>query len=583
MDAANPKKKDHSDRILLTDDTALPDENQAWKIIIADDDTEMHNVTRIVLNNYQFKGRRLVFMSAFSGEETKELIRKHPDTAIILLDVVMETESAGLDVVRYIREDLNNHLVQILLRTGHPGQAPENKIIIEYGINDYKSKVEITSQKLFTTITSMLRSYHLSYSYNQLNRQLANELIKRREAEESLQKARDNLELRVTERTSELEKANQRLQEEIDRRNWAEIELRKSEEMARALLNATTDFAFLIDPAGMILAINETAAKVLGKADTNYIGKSLYDIFPAKNINSQKQWQKQVLQSGKPIRFEDYAKNEVFNVSIFPVFDITGKIEKLAIYVHDITELKQAEGRIHTLTHDLIKAQENERLRIARDLHDHVAQDLSSSRIACDTLFDDPKNIPQQTRDRAEKLSRMLHKSIQTVRDIAYDLRPPILDQLGLVRAIYQYCEDFSDRTAIPVQFHSAGMDRLSLNFDTEINLYRLIQEALNNIAKHAEATHVAITLVASFPNIILRIKDNGRGFDIGKGKKNKNSHKRMGLQSMEERVKLLHGSIDIQSKLNAGTRIVIEVPCATNDLEPNDNYFENNPRGLKQ
>ncbi len=568
MKSPNRHIQQPSDKLVLKEETAISKENQPWKIIIADDDREIHNVTRIVLNNYKFEGRGLFFISAFSGQETKHLIQKYSDTAIILLDVVMETENAGLDVVRFIREGLNNHLVQILLRTGHPGQAPENKIILEYGINDYKSKVEITSQKLFTTITSMLRSYQLSYNYNRLNNELAKELAKRRKAEESLQKARDTLELRVKERTSELEKTNWLLKQEIDGRNRAEAALRISEEMARALLNATTDLAFLIDPDGIILAINETAARVLGKKNNEYFGKSLYDFFPVKIAQSRKRWQDKVLQAGTPIRFEDHEEEQVYDVSIFPVFDTIGKIEKLAIHVHDITELKQAESHIHTLTHDLIKAQENERQRIARDLHDHVAQDLSTSRIACDTLFDNKEEMPKHVIRRAEKLSKMLHKSIQTVREIAYDLRPPILDQLGLVRTIYQYCEDFSERTSIPVQFHSAGMDKLSLNFDTEINLYRLIQEALNNIGKHAKANHVTINLVASFPNIILRIKDNGKGFDVEKEKKATANQKRMGLQSMEERVKLLNGIMDIQSKVSAGTRIVIEVPYEMNDLE---------------
>ncbi len=556
-----------SDKLVLEEETSISKENQPWKIIIADDDREMHNVTRIVLNNYTFEGRSLFFISAFSGEETKHLIRKHTDTAIILLDVVMETENAGLDVVRFIREELNNHLVQILLRTGHPGQAPENKIILEYGINDYKSKVEITSQKLFTTITSMLRSYHLSFSYDRLNNELAKELAKRKKAEESLQRVRDNLELRVKERTSELEKTNLLLKQEIDRRNRAEAALRKSEEMARALLNATTDLAFLIDPDGIILAINETAARVLGKDNNAYSGKSLYDFFPVKIAQSRKKWQDKVLQAGTPVRFEDHEEDQVYDVCIFPVFNAIGEIENLAIHVHDITELKQAESHIHTLTHDLIKAQENERQRIARDLHDHVAQDLSSSRIACDTLFDNQKETPKQVIQRAKKLSKMLQKSIQTVRDIAYDLRPPILDQLGLVRAIYQYCEDFSERTSIPFQFHSAGMDKLSLNFDTEINLYRLTQEALNNIGKHSKANLVTINLVASFPNIILRIKDNGKGFDVEKEKKAHANQKQMGLQSMKERVNLLNGIMDIRSKIGAGTKIVIEVPYEDNDL----------------
>ncbi len=130
-----------------------------WKIIIADDEVEVHNVTKMVLNDYVFEGRSLEFLSAYSGEETKQLIAANSDTAIILLDVVMETDDAGLKLARFIRQDLKNSFVRIILRTGQPGKAPERDVIIDYDINEYKEKTELTVQKLFTTITSALRSY----------------------------------------------------------------------------------------------------------------------------------------------------------------------------------------------------------------------------------------------------------------------------------------------------------------------------------------------------------------------------------------------------------------------------------------
>ena len=147
------------------------------------------------------------------------------------------------------------------------------------------------------------------------------------------------------------------------------------------------------------------------------------------------------------------------------------------------------------------------------------------------------------------------------IRDLTYDLRPPSLDQLGLVRTVFQHCEDFSDKNAVSVDFYSAGMDDIELDFVTEINLYRLIQESLNNIKKHADASHVSIRLVASFPNILLRIVDDGKGFDMEKRLVRALSEKRMGLRSMEERVSLLQGKMRIQSCPNQGTRILIEVP----------------------
>ncbi|MCW9045192.1 MAG: diguanylate cyclase [Alphaproteobacteria bacterium] len=130
-----------------------------WKILIVDDDQEVHSVTKLVLSKVQFKGKGLELLSAFSAEEAKEVIAKTDDLAIILLDVVMETDDAGLNLVKYIRNDLNNLSVRIILRTGQPGQAPEEQVIIDYDINDYKAKTELTSQKLFTACIAAIRSY----------------------------------------------------------------------------------------------------------------------------------------------------------------------------------------------------------------------------------------------------------------------------------------------------------------------------------------------------------------------------------------------------------------------------------------
>ena len=132
---------------------------EPWKILIADDEEEVHTITQLVLEDYIFHDRGLELLHAYTGEETKKILSETPDIAIILLDVVMETDDAGLEAVRYIREDLVNNLVRIILRTGQPGKAPERDIITGFDINDYKEKTELTAQKLFTTVTASLRSY----------------------------------------------------------------------------------------------------------------------------------------------------------------------------------------------------------------------------------------------------------------------------------------------------------------------------------------------------------------------------------------------------------------------------------------
>ncbi|AWK87759.1 DUF3369 domain-containing protein [Azospirillum thermophilum] len=132
---------------------------EPWKILIADDDHEVHAITRVVLSDVRFQDRPILFLSAYSAAEARAILAAERDLAAVLLDVVMETDDAGLRLVRHIREELGNHAIRIILRTGQPGQAPERQVIANYDINDYKAKSELTSQKLFTTTVAALRSY----------------------------------------------------------------------------------------------------------------------------------------------------------------------------------------------------------------------------------------------------------------------------------------------------------------------------------------------------------------------------------------------------------------------------------------
>jgi len=151
-----------SDNFLFANE--VPDEEEqasvgSWKVIIVDDEPEVHAVTKLALSDFIFQDKNIEFLSAYSGKEGKELILQHPDAAIVLLDVVMETDDAGLQVAKFIREEAKNQNVRIILRTGQPGQAPERQVILDYDINDYKSKTELTAQKLFTVVMSSLRAY----------------------------------------------------------------------------------------------------------------------------------------------------------------------------------------------------------------------------------------------------------------------------------------------------------------------------------------------------------------------------------------------------------------------------------------
>jgi serine phosphatase RsbU (regulator of sigma subunit) len=188
---------DEDELLTFDDDEPSPPEGQAWKILIVDDDEEVHQVTRMVLSDLHFDGRPAAFMSAYSGAEARTLLRDHPDLSLVLLDVVMEREDAGLRLVHHLREELDNRLTRIILRTGQPGRAPERHVILHYDINDYREKTELSSQQLFTSVLSSLRAYRAIRQLEEMNRTLEEQVAARTaelcRALEELERHRDQL------------------------------------------------------------------------------------------------------------------------------------------------------------------------------------------------------------------------------------------------------------------------------------------------------------------------------------------------------------------------------------------------------
>jgi response regulator RpfG family c-di-GMP phosphodiesterase len=130
-----------------------------WKVLLVDDEPDIHDITKLTLSRFRLDGRALSFVHAYSGAQAKEVLAREPDIALVFLDVVMEREDSGLEVARWMRQDLDNQFTRIVLRTGQPGQAPEERVIVDYDINDYKEKTELDRTKLFTTTFAALRAY----------------------------------------------------------------------------------------------------------------------------------------------------------------------------------------------------------------------------------------------------------------------------------------------------------------------------------------------------------------------------------------------------------------------------------------
>ena len=357
---------------------------------------------------------------------------------------------------------------------------------------------------------------------------------------------------------------------DISARKAAEEALRRSEAKYRELVENANSIIIRFNTEGRITFFNEYAQHFFGWSEEEIIGKNLLDtILPPTDSLGRDIASKLKDFFAHP---EKYATNEIENIcrngrsawvawTNRPIRSPSGSTKEFLCVGVDITERKQAKEYIQSLTHQLLKAQENERLKISRDLHDHIAQDLSSLNIGLQTLFDGHENIDPELQEKLAYIIKILQRSITEVRNLAYDLRPPGLDQLGLVRTLYIYCEEFEKTSGIRTDFSAAGLDSVKLDDDAQINIYRLIQEALHNAKKHARAERVVIRLVVSSPHLLVRIIDDGLGFDVTRWKTGAISEKHMGLQSMVERTELLGGSIDIRSKPDSGTGIFIKIP----------------------
>ncbi len=344
----------------------------------------------------------------------------------------------------------------------------------------------------------------------------------------------------------------------------ADDALRDSEAKYRELFKNESDALMIFDAETLLFEdANQATLDLYGYTKPQFLKLSAIDISAEKDRAHDTMHK--VIADAANRHIPDY-KFLKKDGGMFPgdisagIFTANGR-RKVIGAVRDITQRKKAEQHIQALTRKLMQAHESERMRISRDLHDHVAQDLSTLKIGFETLFDNQDGLSANLRRKAKDLSGLLGATISAVRDMAYNLRPPSLDQLGLVRTIFLFCEDFRHATGIHIDFSSAGMEELDLGSETEINLYRLVQEALYNIKKHACASHAIVRLVASYPHIILRIEDNGTGFNIQNQMVEAMSNKRMGLRSMKERTGLLGGRFKVESKPQQGTRVVIKIP----------------------
>jgi len=317
-------------------DKVLDVSGKSWKIMLVDDDPHSHRMIKLFLKNLDFCEKPLEFVSAYSGAEAISLIQAHPDTAVILLDVVMEELDSGLQVADYIRNDAGNKLMRIVMLTGQANKEKEQEVIFKYDINDYKIKTEFSRQKLVTTILASLRSYRDLITIEAHR----NELVE--------------LSTRLAARTAELEQVNKQLEQQIIERETVEKELLEKHNLLQTVIDNVPDFIFVKDANSCFVVNNAAHLRALGAQSQDEVsGQTDFDIFSPGLATSYFADEQSIIQSGRPLlnRIEPYVGADTeekrwLSTTKIPLRDSRGKIVGLVGRSRDITAQMETEAAL---------------------------------------------------------------------------------------------------------------------------------------------------------------------------------------------------------------------------------------------
>jgi PAS domain S-box-containing protein len=396
---------------------------------------------------------------------------------------------------------------------------------------------------------------------------VAKDITTHKQDQLELQKARDDLEKEVTQRTSELIKANERLRTEIVERTRMEEALRQSEEMARAQYRGIPVPTFTWKKSGddFVLAdYNKATEDFTQGLISNFIGRTISDLYHDRPDIIQ-DITVSFAQTGTIRRELSYRMFTTDEVKFIAFTSSYVPPDMVLVHMEDITESKlsrenlvRSEKNLKILSSQLITAKEEERKRIAHELHDSVGQYLSSIKFNLENIISRMEKGSSGSGLTSLKESiPVIQATIEEVRRISMDLRPSILDDLGILATISWFCREFQFvYTGIKVN-RSVTLEEDDVPEHLKIIIFRIIQEALNNTAKHSQADTVDVSLIKRGGSIELTVSDNGIGFDVQENALREDSSRGMGLASMEERTDLSGGCFSIDSVKGLGTLIM--------------------------
>ncbi len=358
---------------------------------------------------------------------------------------------------------------------------------------------------------------------------------------------------------------------DVTERKNSEERIMNSEESKRLILNSALDAIVIIDTESNIIFWNPQAEKIFGWTEAEVAGKKLTEtIIPAAFAGDHHRGMQHFLKTNEgPILnrlIEVTASNKhgllfPIELSILPVEQETGK--SFCAFIRDITDRKQAEislkessERMRELSRHLQRAREEERLNIAREIHDELGQQLTGLKMDVAWLMKKSNQDDMTLKAKFDDTLSLLDDTVKSIRRITSELRPSIIDDLGLNAAIEWQIAEFCDRLDTHIRYENRFNDK-DMHPDISIGLFRILQESLTNIAKHAQARHAIVTLGQQDNMVQLSVEDDGVGFDSSA----KQTDMTFGLIGIRERTSMLKGHCDIFSKPGQGTVIQVNIP----------------------
>jgi PAS domain S-box-containing protein len=384
----------------------------------------------------------------------------------------------------------------------------------------------------------------------------------------------------------------------------------QSRELFRLVVEDVEDFAvYTKDLDGRVLSWNPGVERLLGYAEGEWVGRHISIIFTPEDLaqgeldqelkaalaegrsedqrwhvrkDGSRFWSNGLLMllrdgSGRPRAFakimrDDTARHVAVEELRRARDELERRVEERTRELSEMTqtllgEVKErmaAESQARVLLRGVIGAQEAERRRVARDLHDNLGQQLTGLKLKLDSLKGRCGTQPELCGE-VEQAQEMLKRLDAEVDFLAWELRPAALDQLGLPAAVETFVREWSTHFRIPAEFQALGLGDARLAPEVETNLYRVAQEALNNICKHAGARNVAVLLERRDDQVVLVVEDDGKGFDPGGAVEGERG---MGLLNMRERAEQVGGALEIESGPVAGTTLYARVPARYADAE---------------